>query len=117
MNTLSIVLQVILGLGFMMFGLSKFGSKQMVEEFRRYRLSPGFRIFTGLVEVIAALLVLIGIWADQFAALGGVLMVITMLGAIMTHLVRVKDPIAKAMMPIILFILGLTVVILNGSTL
>ncbi|SEB57561.1 hypothetical protein SAMN05443246_1146 [Paenibacillus sp. GP183] len=31
MSILSIVLQVILGIGFLMFGFSKFGSKQMVE--------------------------------------------------------------------------------------
>lgn len=43
MHILSIVLQIILGVGFLLFGFMKFG-KQMAEEFKRYRLSSGMRI-------------------------------------------------------------------------
>ena len=48
MTVLSIILQGILGLGFLMFGFMKFGSKQMVEGFKRYGYPGGFRVFTGL---------------------------------------------------------------------
>ncbi|GGI17855.1 DoxX family protein [Gottfriedia solisilvae] len=114
---LSTILQVILAIGFIMFGLSKFGSKQMVDEFKRYRLPSGFRVFTGLVEVIAAGFMIAGIWNDTFAAIGGILIIGTMLGAILTHLVRVKDPFSKAIMPIFLLVLGLIVLTLNFSAL
>jgi putative oxidoreductase len=112
MHILSIVLQIILGIGFLLFGFMKFG-KQMVAEFNRYRLSSGMRIFTGLVEVLSAAIIIIGIWVSPYALVGAILMAITMFVAALVHLVRVKDPVAKAMMPIILFILAVIVIILN----
>lgn len=99
-----------------MFGFMKFGSKQMVDEFGRYGYPGGFRIFTGLVEVIAAVFVISGIWNDQLAAWGGLFIVATMVGAIFTH-IKVKDPVNKMMMPIVLLILGLIVLLINFGTL
>jgi putative oxidoreductase len=112
MGILSIVLQVLLGLGFLMFGFTKFGSKQMGDEFKRYGYPAGFRVLTGLVEVISAVLVIAGIWNDKLAAWGGLLIVVTMLGAIFTH-IKIKDPTKKMMMPIILLILGLALSLIN----
>ncbi|MBW7456389.1 DoxX family protein [Paenibacillus sepulcri] len=116
MDIFSIVLQIVLALGFLMFGFMKFGSKQMVDEFARYQLSSGFRVFTGLVEVAGAALMIIGIWYDQIAAIGGLVLTVTMIGAIITHL-RVKDPASKTGMPIILLILALVVLFLNWGAL
>ncbi|MBA2937633.1 DoxX family protein [Paenibacillus sp. CGMCC 1.16610] len=113
MHILSIVLQIILGIGFLLFGFMKFGSKQMVDEFKRYRLSSGMRIFTGLVEVLSAAIIIIGIWVSPYALIGAILMAITMFVAALVHLVRVKDPAGKAMMPIFLFILAVIVIVLN----
>ncbi|MZQ81379.1 DoxX family protein [Paenibacillus sp. 5J-6] len=112
MHILSIVLQIVLGIGFLLFGFMKFG-KQMADEFKRYRLSSGMRIFTGLVEILSAAIIIIGIWVSPYALIGAILMAITMFVAALVHLVRVKDPVAKAMMPIILFILAVIVIILN----
>lgn len=94
----------------------KFGSKQMVDEFRRYGYPGGFRIFTGLAEVIAAVFVISGIWNDKLAAWGGLFIVATMVGAIFTH-IKVKDPVNKMMMPIVLLILGLIVLLINFGSL
>lgn len=112
MNIVSIVIQIILALGFLMFGMMKFSSKQMVEEFTRYGLPGWFRVVTGLVEWIGAALMVAGIWNDAVAAFGGLWLAITMVGAVITH-IRVKDPLSKAGMPIILIILSLVVLILN----
>jgi len=49
MHVTSIVLQVILGVMFLMAAFSKFGSKQQVEAFKHYGFSQGFRVFTGVV--------------------------------------------------------------------
>ena len=38
MHIFSVINQSVLGIGFLMFGLMKFGSKQMVDEFKRYQL-------------------------------------------------------------------------------
>lgn len=116
MTVLSIILQSILGLGFLMFGFMKFGSKQMVDEFGRYGYPGGFRIFTGLVEVIGAVLVISGIWNDKLAAWGGLFIVGTMLGAIFTH-IKIKDSVSKMMMPIVLLILGLIILLINFGSL
>ncbi|BBI31005.1 DoxX family protein [Cohnella abietis] len=117
MHILSVILQSFLGIGFLIFGLSKFGSKQMVDEFKRYKLSPSTRIFTGLVEVISAAIIIIGIWIDPYAAIGGILMAVTMFFAVLVHLILVKDPAAKALMPCILLVLALAVISLNWNTL
>ncbi|SDW29017.1 DoxX family protein [Paenibacillus sp. CF384] len=107
----SIILQIVLGIGFLMFGFMKFGS-QMVEEFKRYGYSAGFRVFTGLVEIITAALLISGIWSEQLAVWGGWFVVVIMLGAIVTH-IKVKDAANKMMMPFILFILGIVVLLIN----
>lgn len=114
MEILSIILQIILGIGFLMFGFMKFGSKQMVDEFQRYGYPGSFRIFTGVVEVVSALLVISGIWNNNLAVYGGILIVVTMLGAIITH-IKVKDSVKGMIMPIILFVLGLIVLFINIS--
>ena len=116
MSVLSIILQVILGLGFLMFGFMKFGSKQMVEGFKHYGYPGWFRVFTGLVELISAALVIAGIWNETLAALGGLLIVGTMIGAIFTH-IKIKDTVKQMMMPIILLILGLVVLLINFGSL
>ncbi|MNC08226.1 hypothetical protein D3C75_558070 [compost metagenome] len=116
MSILSIILQVILGIGFLMFGFMKFGSKQMVEGFKHYGYPGWFRVFTGLVEVISAVLMIAGIWSERIAAWAGLLIVVTMLGAILTH-IKIKDPVKQMIMPIILLILGLVVLLINYGSL
>lgn len=116
MSVLSIILQVILGLGFLMFGFMKFGSKQMVEGFKHYGYPEWFRVFTGLVELVSAALVIAGIWNETLAAWGGLFIVATMIGAIFTHF-KMKDSVKNMMMPIILLILGLVVLLINSGSL
>lgn len=113
---LSTILQVILGLGFIMFGFAKFTSKDMVEGFKHFGYPAGFRIFTGIVEVAAAILLIVGVWYENLAAIGGLLVVVTMIGAILTH-IKIKDSLKGMAMPIILLIIGATVLGLNYSTL
>ncbi|WP_199621507.1 DoxX family protein [Paenibacillus alkalitolerans] len=117
MQITSIVLQVILALGFLMFGLMKIvGAKQMVQEFQRYGYSQGFRVFSGLIEVIGAVGMIVGIWKPQFAALAGILLAATMIGALITH-IRMKDPVKNLGAPFILLILSIVVAIINLNSL
>jgi putative oxidoreductase len=93
-HILSIILQSILEIGFLIFGLIKFGSKQMVDEFKKYQLSSTMRIFTGLVEVVSAAIVIIGIWIDPYAMVGGILIAVTIFFAVFVHLIlsRIQRP-------------------------
>jgi putative oxidoreductase len=114
MHVTSIVLQVILGVMFLMAAFSKFGSKQQVEAFKHYGYSQGFRVFTGFVEVIGAAAMIVGIWYPVIATLAGLWLGITMLVATITH-IRVKDPGKATAMPILFLILAVVVAGLNWT--
>ncbi|MBD3109298.1 DoxX family protein [Bacillus sp. AGMB 02131] len=100
-----------LGISFLFIGIAKF-TKQMVVEFERYRYPAAFRIFTGLVEIMAAAFVTLGIWKSQLAIWGSALIVATMIGAIFTHL-KLKDPLIHALTPFIFMLMGGVVMLLN----
>lgn len=116
MHILSIVLQILLGIGFILFGLMKFGSKQMVESYRTYGYPGWFRMFTGLVEIAAAALLIAGIWNGTLAVWGSVLVIGTMIGAILTH-IKIKDTMKNMGMPIILLVLGIVVFLIHRQAL
>ena len=110
----SIILQILLGIGFIMFGYQKFVSEDMKQGFKYFGYGDGFRLFTGFFEILSAVIVIVGIWVKPFAAVGGIMIVVTMIGAILTH-IKMKDTVKNLMMPIILLILGVIVLIINGS--
>lgn len=113
---ISIILQVLLGSGFLMFGYQKFVSEDMKKGFNHFGYSDGFRIFTGSFEIISALVILIGIWVNPLATIGGLMIVATMVGAILTH-IKIKDEVKNMTMPFVLFALGAVVVLLNWGQL
>lgn len=112
MYIFSIILQVILGLGFFMFGLMKFTSKDMVEGFKHFGLPQWFRVVTGVFEWIGVVAIIIGIWYPPLAIFAGAWFAIIMFFAILTH-VRAKDPLSQSTMPAGLFILSILVVLIN----
>ncbi|MBA4538663.1 DoxX family protein [Bacillus aquiflavi] len=111
MGTLAIILQIILGLGFLLFGVTKFISKQMVEAFEHFGLPQWLRVITGSLEIIGALGLFVGIWYSIIAVLSSVGLAIIMFFAALTH-IRSHDPFKNMLMPIILFILLVTVTFL-----
>lgn len=105
LTVLFIIIQVLLALMFLLAGLPKFTSNQQIEAFKTYGYSQSFRIFTAVVEVATALLLIIGIWNQQSAAIGGFLVFATMIGAIITH-IKLRDSIKNIVVPIVLLVLG-----------
>lgn len=114
MTIVSIILQVLLGLGFFMFGYQKFVSDEMKQGFEHFGYSDGFRIFTALFEIVAAIVIIIGIWVKPLAVVGGIMIVVTMVGAVLTHM-KIKDGLKGYMMPVILLVLGAVVTSVNWS--
>ncbi|MFB3166942.1 DoxX family protein [Neobacillus sp. 179-C4.2 HS] len=112
MEVLTYVLQGILALMFLMAGFGKVtGSKMHVEAFTHWRLPQWFRVVTGLVELAGAVLLIVGYWVPASAMAGALLLAVTGIGGILTH-VRVKDSFKDTAMILFLAILSFVVLYL-----
>ncbi|RFU68549.1 DoxX family protein [Bacillus sp. V59.32b] len=91
MTILAWILQGLLAAMFLAAGMGKvFGSKMHKEGFEHWRLPQWFRVVTGIVELAGAALLVIGFWQTDYAIAGALLLGVTAIGGILTHL-RVKD--------------------------
>ncbi|NYE04185.1 putative membrane protein YphA (DoxX/SURF4 family) [Bacillus niacini] len=112
MEILTYVLQGILALMFLMAGFGKVtGSKMHVEAFTHWKLPQWFRVVTGLVELAGAVLLIVGYWYSTSAMAGSLLLGITGVGGIITH-IRVKDSFKDTSMILFLAILSFVVLYL-----
>jgi putative oxidoreductase len=76
-------LQILLALVFLTSGsLKLIGAEPVVAIFEKIGIGQWFRLLTGSIEVISAVLLLI----PRFARLGALSIITTMTGAILTHL-------------------------------
>jgi putative oxidoreductase len=117
MEVVSIVLQVLLGLMFVMAGVTKIaGQKMHVDNFDHWRLPQWFRPITGAVELIGGAALIAGIWVDGLAGWAGIWLGFTMLVGILVH-VRVKDSMKQTGGAIGLMVFSLVVVVLRYSEL
>ena len=111
MSILIIVVQVVLGLLFVLIGsMTIAGMKMFVENFRRFGYPQWFRIVTGSLEVLGGLGLLIGIWLPWLAALASAGLALVMLGALSTHL-RIREPLQKIALPIMMGALSVGVAV------
>ena len=82
-----------------------------VEAFINWGYPQWFRIVTGLVEVVAAVLLIIGFWQETSALLGAAILVAVGIGGIITH-IRVKDSLKDTALILILGLLALLLLII-----
>lgn len=109
MEIITYILQGILALVFLMAGFGKVtGSKMHVEAFTHWRLPQWFRVVTGVVELTGAVLLIIGFWVPLSALAGSLLLGLTGIGGILTH-IRAKDSLKDAAMILVLAILAFVV--------
>ncbi|WP_332646547.1 DoxX family protein [Lysinibacillus sp. 54212] len=107
MEVVTWVIQGLLSAVFAMAGFGKVtGSRMHIDSFRRWRYPQWFRIVTGVVELLAATLLIIGIWATTLAFYGVLLLVAISIGGILTHM-RIKDTIKDTIPIASLGVLGL----------
>ena len=117
MNIFSIVLQSLLALAFLMAGLGKVsGSKMHVENFKKWRMPQWFRVVTGLIEFVSAAALIIGFWEPSWVAAGALVIAITAIGGILTH-VRAKDSLKDTFPIIFIGILAFILFFINVSDL
>ncbi|KZR57819.1 hypothetical protein A3781_02980 [Bacillus badius] len=88
----------------------------MKKGFEYFGYSDRFRIFTGLFEILSAVVLIAGIWLPPLAVTGGLMIAATMTGAGFTHL-KMKDPVKNMTLPLVLLVLGLVVAAVNWTLL
>ena len=111
MSTLSTILAVVLAVAFLAAGMSKLTRQgQVVENFKRWGYADSVMIATGIVELMAALMLLVGIAVQSLAITAGLLIVFVMLGALMTHQ-RVHDKLALWIPPVVLLALDIALLV------
>ncbi|MFC4099752.1 DoxX family protein [Paenibacillus xanthanilyticus] len=117
MQILTYILQgwLLFSMGF--FGGSKIaGAQHQVDLFESIQLPQWFRVFTGYVQIIGCIGLLIGFWYPGIAAWSGIFIGIMMLLAIISHF-RVKHPITKIIPAILNLLIALAVVLLYADEL
>jgi putative oxidoreductase len=81
-----VALQILTAAAFLMAGFAKLsGQPMMVETFDRVGIGQWFRYVTGGLEIASAILLLI----PRLTPVGAALLVCTMIGAVLTHLVLI----------------------------
>ena len=106
-----IIVQVVLGLLFLLIGsMTVAGRKMFVENFRRFGYPQWFRIVTGSLEVLGGIGLLIGIWLPWLAALAGIGLTLVMLGAVLTQL-RIREPLQRIALPTLMGALAIVIAV------
>lgn len=113
MNVLLAGLQLVLVGVFAGAGSTKLaGPPKIIANFRSWGYPQWFRIVTGMVELIGAVGMLIGLWWPIASVLAGLLLGATMIGAVLTHY-RVKSAPRTLLLPAGLLLLALAVIALQ----
>jgi len=103
-STVSIILQVIAGLGLINVWLVRPRSatayrggsaKTLREEFDAYGLPEWCFYAVGASKIVAAVLLIVGIWVPQVVMPAALVVAALMVGALAMH-VKVKDPLTKS---------------------
>ena len=105
MSLLAIGVQIVLGLFFMPEGVIKWTHiGPSTARFTHFRYPQWFRSVTGMVELLVGMGFLVGLWFPGIAALAAVVLIVEMLIAIYSHLVRGKDPFVPDAVPATVFL-------------
>lgn len=107
-NILQIILAAFIGLG----GIIKvMRLKFQVEHWNEYQYPMWFMTVTGIMEIIAAIAIIIGFWNRYFAIIGSSVVMVFMLGAIYTHIFKVQQPLTTAIPSTICLILAIILIV------
>lgn len=112
------ILQGLLALAYLMFGFMKLsGNDMQAQAFSEiYGYGVGFMYVVGAIEVLAAIGLIIGFKKPRLALYSAGAIVLTMAGAVATHL-KAGQGMGVATMPLVLLILALIVVLGRRSQL
>ena len=117
MNSLKIVLQLLLVGLFAYFGFMKIiGAPDMVAAFQSFNYADWFMRFVGILEVGAAICLLIGTFSRNLGILinvaGFIIMILT-IGAVCSHFFRQKN-IGEGMIPLVVGLIMVAILVLHN---
>ena len=114
----SIILQGLLALLFSLNGVTKMATMEPhVGHFRHFGLPLWFLRIVGLVELLGAAGLLVGIWLPFVAVLAAAWLVATMFFAILTHIFLGHDSANQALPAMVLLVLSLVILVVNWPAL
>lgn len=117
MHIVSIILQTLLTLMFLMASFGKLrGAETPIEEFEKLRLPQWFRVMTGIIELIAAVALIIGYWDASWLAVGTLLITCIAICGVLAQ-IRIKDAFKNMLIIIVIGIVAIFLFINNMSTL
>ena len=106
------VLQGLLALMFIVASIGKIlGSKMHKDNFTKWGYPQWFRVVTGVIELGAAVLLIVGFWNNIAAVIGAAILVVVGLGGVFTH-IRIKDTMKDTVTIAVLGILALILFII-----
>lgn len=114
MYIVSVILQSILMLMFLMAGLGKLsGNKMHKQNFKRWGYSDWFMPVAGIVETVGAAALIIGYWNASWVAVGSIILGLTGVGGIVTH-VRAKDSFKDTFMILLLTVIAIALFVIQS---
>ncbi len=112
------IVQALLGLGFTVNGSMKLiGRGPSPGHFVHFGYPRWFLTFTGGVELLTGLGMLLGFWLPVLVPLAALLLIATMIGALYTHRVRGKDPVQMLLPAAVVLVLAVIMVATHWSIL
>jgi hypothetical protein len=109
MDILTTILQVVLGLVFLVSGLKRIVAARKAEDgFDWWRYPRWFRPVAGFAELIGGVSMLAGIFVPALASVAGLWLAILMIVSLFTHILRVRNK--TLLFPAVLFVLSAAVV-------
>ncbi|MDF2535365.1 MAG: hypothetical protein K0R18_1524 [Bacillales bacterium] len=105
-NMLIIVFKITLIVVFLSAGSGKLaGANIHIEDFKNWQLPQWFRILTGLVEILGAMILFISFWVKELEMFGALWFVGIGIGGIITH-IRANDDMKDTFSIVILFLIA-----------
>lgn len=114
MKTFGMILQIVLAVYIGLGGFIKILQLNFqVEHWKLYQYPMWFMTITGILELIALVALIWGLWNQNLSIIGSLLILVLMIGAIYTHIFRVEQPLTMAIPASICFILAIFVMVRN----
>ena len=86
--------------------------ENIIKEFQQYQLPVWLRDLVGIIKISFAIMLLVGIYKENFKILGSFGLILLMLAALFTH-IKVKNPFFKALPSLTLLTFSTLILLIN----